>query len=246
MIIKLFRQICLILLFTGNLHAVDSKALSSTDGTQHSRKLTKNQLNRLLEQTEKEFGKIQSLSADFVQNKHLSIFTETIKSGGHFFFKSPGMIRFEITEPFKSVLIVNDGRVGKYEFVDGKWVKLNSGGQEMILVVMENITSWLKGRFRDQENIYTISAVEHKNTKELQSNIAKQIITIILTPKDKRFRKYINSIELGMADDKKGLNHIIIRESGMDYTKIDFINEKRNIAFPAKVFEDCRFEPYNP
>ena len=64
-------------------------------------------------------------------------------------------MRFEVIEPFQSVLIVNDKAVAKYEMVEGKSQKLNPASR-LVLLIIDHITLWLQGRLRGKEEIYAI------------------------------------------------------------------------------------------
>ena len=194
-------------------------------------KLSPEELAQLLERTEKEFGKIQSLFTDFIQEKHLEIFTRPVVARGRCIFQNPGKMRFEITEPFHSVLIVNDKAVAKYELVEGKWQKLQSSQQQLVLLIIDHITLWLQGRLRGKEEIYAISAEKGETTK------------VILTPRNEGFRKHLTAIELVMNRDETALRQLILREPGQDYTVVTFINDRRNLAIPPEVFNTNSPEP---
>lgn len=194
-------------------------------------KLSPEELAQLLERTEKEFGKIQSLFTDFIQEKHLEIFTRPVVARGRCIFQNPGKMRFEITEPFQSVLIVNDKSVAKYELVEGKWQKLQSSQQQLVLLIIDHITLWLQGRLRGKEEIYSISAEKGETTK------------VILTPKNEGFRKHLKAIELVMNRDETALRQLILREPGQDYTVVTFINDRRNLVIPPEVFNTDSPEP---
>lgn len=237
-------MLCLIacLLQTGTAYAQDDQPTGKNNlsgeqarieakGELSTRKLAKDELEAVLKQVEEECGKIQSLSTDFVQEKHISIFAAPIEARGVCIFQSPGNIRFEFSEPFKSVLIVKDGAVTKYEFIEGGWKRLETGDQQIVLMIIDHITSWLKGRLRDKDEIYEISG-ETSGT-----------ISLILTPRAEGFRKHIAAIELGMREDRRGIKFIVIREPGEDYTRITFMNERQNLKIPEEVFNTSGPEP---
>lgn len=194
-------------------------------------KLSPEELAQLLERTEKEFGKIQSLFTDFIQEKHLEIFIRPAVAKGRCIFQNPGKMRFEIIEPFQSVLIVNDKAVAKYELVEGKWQKLQSSQQQLVLLIIDHISLWLQGRLRGKEDIYAISAEKGETTK------------VILTPRNEGFRKHLTAIELVMNWDESGIRQLILREPGQDYTVVTFINDRRNLAIPPEVFNTNSPEP---
>jgi outer membrane lipoprotein carrier protein len=196
-----------------------------------STRLSPDEQEQFLKRIEGNFSTIRSLWTEFLQEKHLEIFTEVIKAKGRCIFQSPDRVRFEFTEPFKSVMIVKDGKVSKYEFLEGKWQKLETGQQQIILMVLDHVTSWIRGRFAEKKAVYEIAVEKGDHTR------------IIMSPKDAKFREHIRSIELVLTKEEKGLKQIIIREPGGDYTLITFTNEKRNIDIPEAVFNGLGPEP---
>jgi outer membrane lipoprotein-sorting protein len=192
--------------------------------------IPENQLNQLLIDIENNFSEIKTLRTMLKQEKNIPIFSEKILSRGFCIFKSPDRLRLEFTEPFKSSLIINGNQVFKYEFFDGSWHKLSTGNKEILLMIMENIASWLQGRFKD-EKLYNISASKNEN------------VTIMLTPKAEEFKKYITSFELGLNSTLDGLDYIIINERKNTYTKIQFYNDEINIKIPDTLFQGRKNAP---
>lgn len=193
--------------------------------------VSEDQLSQLLENIEKNFSKIKTLKTMLIQEKNISLFSETIISTGFCIFKSPDKLRLEFIKPFKSSLIINNHQIFKYEFFNGNWQKLDSGNKEIMLLIMENITSWLKGRFKDP-NLYEIIAFKNKN------------ITFLLTPKASEFKKFIKSFELGLNSEMNGLEYIIINETKKNYTKILFHNDEINKEIPDIIFDGTHDKPY--
>ena len=189
-----------------------------------------NQLSLLLETIEKNFSKIKTLRTLLTQEKNIALFSETVISTGFCVFKSPDKLRLEFLEPFKSSLIVNGNQVFKYEFFNGRWQKLETGDKEMMLLIIENITSWLKGRFKNPD-LYKISVFKNKN------------ITVLLTPKADEFKKFISSFELGLNSEMNGLEYIIINETKNNFTKIRFHNDDINKEIPDTVFDGSNDKP---
>ena len=101
-----------------------------------------------------------------------------------------------------------------------------------MLLIMENITSWLKGKFKDPD-LYEICVFKNKNT------------TILLTPKADEFKKFISSFELGLNHEMNGLEYIIINETKNNYTKIQFHNDEINNEIPDIIFEGSKDKPHH-
>ena len=196
-----------------------------------SKPIPDNQLNQLLENVEKNFSKIKTLKTLMTQEKNIALFSEPIVSTGFCIFKSPDKLRLDFIEPFKSSLIINNSQIFKYEFFQDNWQKLDIGNKEMMLLIMENITSWLKGKFKDPD-LYEICVFKNKNT------------TILLTPKADEFKKFISSFELGLNREMNGLEYIIINETKNNYTKIQFHNDEINKEISDIIFEGSKDKPH--
>lgn len=187
-------------------------------------------LQELLEKVETNFSGIQTLKTMMIQEKSIPVFTDKVISKGFCIFKTPDKLRLEFTEPFKSSLMVDGNKVMKYEFFDNTWNKIESGNQDILLMVMGNITSWLKGRFKDP-TLYEIGA--YKNDK----------IKIRLVPKAAEFKKFISSFEMGLNNKLDGLEYIIINENRNSVTKINFYNDIKNSQIPDSVFQGSENRP---
>lgn len=196
------------------------------------KQLSNDELNILLSKAEINFGRVKTIKTLLTQEKHISLFSEKIFSTGLCIFKAPDKLRLEFITPFKSVLIVDKNQVYKYEYYDEKWQKLTPGNKEIMLHIMKNISSWLKGKFNDV-NIYDITANQGKKT------------SITLIPKHKDFRNFITSFELGLNENINALDYIIINEKKNDYTKIVFHNDIHDSEISDKIFSGKENKPQN-
>lgn len=180
-------------------------------------------LTQILVDAKKNFNAVKTMKTLLTQEKNISIFSETIISKGFCLFKRPGKLRLEFTDPFKSALMVNGSKVYKYEYFNGNWKKINPGNKEILGMIMNHITAWMSGRFNDN-NLYEISGFYRPG------------ITILLTPKNNEFKKFIHSFELGLNQALNGLDYIIIHETGKDFTKIRFHNDRLNEKMADSLF----------
>ena len=187
-------------------------------------------LDRLLEDVEKKFSRIKTVKTELTQEKNIALFSETVISKGFCIFKAPEKLRLEFTSPFKSSLVINGPKVAKYEFYNGKWRKLDSVNKEILLLVTKNISSWLKGRFKDP-GTYDMRAYKDQG------------ITIVLKPRNDEFKKFISSFELRLNKELNGLEEIVINETKKNFTKIKFHNNRVNEEIPETVFSDSGERP---
>lgn len=175
-----------------------------------------------LARVEKAMSAVQSVAATFQQDKKLSIFKDVVQSKGVLTFASPNSLRWEITEPFRSILIVAGSNVAKFEFVDGKRRVLQLGrGADLLQIAMERIRQLFVGKFDRTE--YVVEAAE------------KPIPIVRLTPKGSAPSQLL-SIELQLASALDAVNTVIIRERSGDSTVMRFTQVARNVQFKAGTF----------
>src|SRR6056297_3531003 len=55
--------------------------------------------------------KIQTITSDFIQKKHMDYLTVTIKSKGSFWFKKENYLRWEYKEPFLYKIVIKNGKI---------------------------------------------------------------------------------------------------------------------------------------
>jgi len=198
------------------------------------RKLGPKELDQFLARVEKRLGFLESLQTDFVQEKHLSMFSDVVVSRGSLAFARSNRLRWEITEPFHSLLVVNGARLGKFDFPDGKPRKLKLGGEDVIREITRQISLWHQGRFRRQAGSYQVDAYVGARKR------------VVLTPKSRELRESIRAIELEFSDDLSRITSVAIRESGGDHTLMRFVREERDAELPEGLFDVDNPAPGRP
>lgn len=178
-----------------------------------------------LEEIQKAAGSIRSISADFIQEKHMKILVKPLVSKGIIRFQSPDALRFEYQDPIKNILIMQGKRVSRYMQKDNTLVRDNAGAMGAMAVVMDEISQWLKGDF---------------NTSVFDATIeeAPEPGRIILIPRDKAMTNFIQDIVLVLSERPGVFKEVIIRESQNSYTRLRFEKVKLNEEINPDVFAD--------
>lgn len=165
--------------------------------------------------------RLQSIQADFVQEKHLKILVRPLVSTGTFTFQAPQSLRWEYQTPVPSVLLLHGGKVQKFIARDGRLVEDKGMGLDSMQVVLGQISSWLDGRFTDSE-MFRVSFADDR--------------TVLLTPMQQAFAGVISNIELKLSDRRGLLDAVTIYEGPESYTRMTFHNRVLNTEIPAAVF----------
>jgi outer membrane lipoprotein-sorting protein len=158
---------------------------------------------------------IESVSADFVQKKHLKILAKPMISKGKLYYQAPRSLRWEYFSPVRSILLVHEGETKRYIVRDEKVIEDSSAKMQSMHIVMDEITKWLSGRFDENPDFI----VESKTKKR-----------IVLKPGKAAFSKIINRIEIYLSHRQGVIDSVTIRENEDSFTKLNFnkvvLNEK--------------------
>ncbi|HAH31199.1 MAG TPA: hypothetical protein DCL44_02675 [Elusimicrobia bacterium] len=204
-------------LFAGLIPAYASQSLSE-------KKLVPAQREDFLRRLEVNLKASRTLQAEFVQEKHLSIFQDVLVSSGSFAFAAPSRLRWEITEPFHSLLVMNGRELAKYDFFKGKPRRLKLPAADILYEVLNQIAGLHQGKFGEQAENY-----------ELEIYVG-EAARLVLTPKSKKLRQFIPGIEMKFSDALNSVKSVMIREGDSDFTVIVFENVRLNPELPDSLF----------
>jgi outer membrane lipoprotein-sorting protein len=168
-------------------------------------------------------GSIESVQADFIQEKHLKILSKPLISKGRLYFKAPHSLRWEYNSPFQSVLLMHNGQINRF-VKNSEGFSRDSGMKlQAMQLIMEEITLWLNGRFQDNP---TFNASLEPDLK------------IVLIPKEKAFSAIITRIELTLSDQPGLIHMVTIFENEDSLTKLIFKDAKLNEPLNDSLFEE--------
>lgn len=170
-------------------------------------------------------GRISSVSAAFVQEKHMRVLAAPLVSAGLLFFQAPDSLRWEYHRPIESILIAHAGETKKFIRRDGKIITDSAANAPAMQFVVEEISRWLKGRF-DENPVFSADLEPGRR--------------IVLTPKDKALGNMIRRIELMLSDRPGIMESVMIYESEASYTRIQFTDVEINRSLDRRLFEEVR------
>ena len=167
---------------------------------------------------------IESISAEFVQAKHLPILARPLISRGEFHFRKPDALRWEYQEPVRTLLLMHKGTLQRYR-QSGDGLKAETGGSlQAMQFVMAEITDWFKGRF---------------NRSRMFAARLEPGPRIVLRPREAAFKKVIRKIVLQLADRPGVIESVTIYESPDSFTRLTFENIRLNTDIPEAFFRSA-------
>ncbi len=168
---------------------------------------------------------VKAVYSEFVQERHMELLSEPLVSKGVILFKKPGQVRWETTEPYRTILIASDKKVSQFEWMDSRWQKLNIGYASAMEKIMESLTITWNGRLAEQSKDYTFS---------LQ---AGDQMVLTMTPRDAGVREFMNAIEMHIDKKSFAAHKVVLRESSGDITIIRMLTQRINADLPAVCFD---------
>lgn len=165
---------------------------------------------------------IDSIQANFVQEKRLAILARPLASHGRLVFRKPDSLRWEYDSPVKSLLLMHGGRTRQFVECDGRLIEAAGAAVEALPLVMGEITLWLGGRFAES------------------ADFAAELIPgrrVVLSPRNPALARIIRRIELDFDDTPGMIRRVTISESETSETTLEFDSARLNQPLAQDLFE---------
>lgn len=181
----------------------------------------------LLKKISQHLGAVRSFDANFVQEHHLALYLDVLTARGVSAFQSPDRFRWEMTAPYRSILVYNRGAVAKFEERSGGMTYVESGTYDLLRNLMGQMTAWMRGDFQDAQTRFSLRALVGPEYQ------------LELIPKAKEMLQYVRGIEIYLHKDPISIARIVIREPEEDFIEIRFEHVRQNSS-PADALFDTK------
>ncbi|HEV2691463.1 MAG TPA: outer membrane lipoprotein carrier protein LolA [Verrucomicrobiae bacterium] len=182
----------------------------------------------VLQDLQHKMASVKTVYLEFTQERVLKLFSDPLKSDGVMLIARPDEIRWETTAPYQSILLGDQKTVAQFEFSDGKWEKLKLGFPQLLQRIMQQMALMNQGKLDALMVDYTITVTTGDMT----------VLTMV--PKDATVRGMMSSLEVHLLPDLSATKQVVMNEPNGDLTRITFHNEKRDVEFPAKTFDQSK------
>ena len=182
----------------------------------------------VLQDLQHKMASVKTVYLEFTQERVLKLFSDPLKSDGVMLIARPDKIRWETTAPYQSILLGDQKTVAQFEFNDGKWEKLKLGFPQLLQRVMQQMALMNQGKLDALMVDYKISVTTGEMT----------VLTMV--PKDENVRGMMSSLEVHLLPDLSATRQVVMNEPNGDLTRITFRNEKRDVEFPEKTFDQSK------
>ena len=163
-----------------------------------------------------------TIQSDFVQEKNLSVMSEKIITKGQFFFKRDNMLRWEYTDPFKYLIVMNKNKILVKD--ENKEKKYDMQSNKMFQDINKMVIGSVQGKIFDTGDFkYHF----YQNDK---------LYLVALEPLSKNLKSYLKTIHIYFDKMHYGVSKLTMEELSGDYTNIIFSNRKENAEISNEKF----------
>ncbi|MCT4622949.1 MAG: outer membrane lipoprotein carrier protein LolA [Schleiferiaceae bacterium] len=167
------------------------------------------------------YKNVESLSANFKQEKHSMLLLEPLKSEGKFYFKKPDAIRWEETKPQPNYFAINGDIVVRF---DGKSKTVSDNPDMQIKMFKRFILKTIDGSILNDKN-FSKQFEDLGETKRF-----------VLLPNQKQLKKRMAKIELLFNSKTYLLEELKMFESEEEFTVIQFNGQSANKELKPELF----------
>jgi len=167
--------------------------------------------------------KTQTIEASFIQEKNLSILSEKIVTKGRFMFKKEKKLRWEYTDPFHYLIIINNETMFIQD--EGKKSRIDMRSNKMFAEINTIIMGCVQGNLFNDEKKFLSSFFENSAS-----------FMVKLKPLASNLKEYLSEIRICFDKNDFSVKRLEMHEPSGDYTNIDFSGNKINANIPDEKF----------
>lgn len=155
-----------------------------------------------------------TIDSEFIQYKHLDIIENDIVSKGSFSFKSPDKVRWQYTNPYNYLIVMNSGKMWIKD--NNKISEYDTKSNKVFKEINDLMIGLLKGNILENPDF---------NTQFYASD--SQILAVLI-PKKNEMKDFLTEINIFFDKNEYKVLKIVMNEYSGDYTLIEFKNRKFN------------------
>ena len=164
-----------------------------------------------------------TLESKFIQEKNLSVISEKITSHGSFFFKQENKLRWEYTDPFGYLIIINADKIFVKD--ENKESHFDASSNKVFSEINSIMVGCIRGTILENSKQFFIEFMENPENYLLK-----------LHPLESRLKSSISEIRIFFNKKNYAVTRLEMHESSGDFTKIIFTGMKMNTTIPDENF----------
>ncbi|PSR01514.1 MAG: hypothetical protein BRD50_08650 [Bacteroidetes bacterium SW_11_45_7] len=164
-----------------------------------------------------------TIISNFEQHKQLEVMEDPIVTNGKFYFQKPGKLRWEYTDPFDYLIVINDDKVMIED--KGNTSKFDMGNNKLFQQVNDLLVNLVRGEIFSN-NDYSAEFFTNESTYKVK-----------LIPNSQDMKDYMQAIHIIFGKDRLQVQQVKMMENSSDFTRIVFSEKRLNDDIPEDLFD---------
>lgn len=167
---------------------------------------------------------IQTLECDFEQSKEVALLDAVMKSSGRLYYMAGGLLRWEYTEPYAYLFVMNGDKVMVGNGANSSVIDIRTN--RMFRKISEIIVSGIDGSAIGDTDSFGVSFAEEGDW-----------VVVEMTPLRKDMKGFFSGIRLYFSPEDWMVGRIVLEEATGDSSVITLSGRKLNGKLDETVFE---------
>jgi outer membrane lipoprotein-sorting protein len=174
---------------------------------------TPSDIEEVLARLEEKVSALETLRADFIQEKRLSVLDRPLVLKGTIFVQKPDLFAWHVTEPLRYSLVIRDEMVREWNEDTNQLEEVSLSENPAFRMAIGQMRGWLSGAYRSMLGDYEVTVVE------------EDPISLEFIPRKTAFaREVIDSLTVVFESDERYIRRIRIMERNGDSTLLTFVD----------------------
>jgi outer membrane lipoprotein carrier protein len=179
----------------------------------------------VLEKIETKMASVRTLTADFVQIKHLAMFENPVEITGTIHMKKPDKLAWQVESPIAYALIMDGKAIIKKDGETGETSRISTKDNPVMDTAVRQINLWFSGEYTALEQSYRVD-VQSENP-----------VIVVFEPKENNpAGRMLDEIMVRFREDETYISMIRILETNGDKTEIRFSDIRINRKIPEAIW----------
>jgi outer membrane lipoprotein carrier protein len=179
----------------------------------------------LLAHIQKQLSTVDTMQADFVQKKHLSMLKHTLVIEGKLAMKKPNKVIWIVDKPTRYSIRVDADELTQWDQDTNKVQVLHLGNDPTFKNITEQIQALFLGDYKVLEKSFDVYQLSEKP------------LSLRFVPQGGMVAKMVKNIEITFGNDATQVDKMVINEATGDSTTLTYSNTQLNQPIPDKTWE---------
>jgi outer membrane lipoprotein carrier protein len=180
----------------------------------------------LLAHLQKTLTTVDTMQANFVEKKHLTMLKHTVTIKGRFAMAKPNKVIFIFDEPTHYAIRVNGEEITQWDQDTNQTQVMHVGNDPNFQAITQQIQAWFLGDYKVLEKSYDVYMLSED---PLTLRFAPQGGTMV--------SKLVKNIEITFNKDQMQIDKMVVNETSGNYTALEYSDTKLNAPIPTSTWE---------